>query len=207
MKHIDFDDLYHIAELVIEDSPMTDNQFEQMHHISECQKCYEEFCSIITILEVTNETGMIAVRDILSDRIITTEKSTVQKVLAIISVKEKKIKEKVHIVMEQLQNDVCSLCFEAPLATTLRNVESDTSSRISKLEDIENERTFILFDTETKNLYIQIDLRNLDSDSLSAYLVMSDGSKRIIPLSQDGDLFKSKIEGVTDVDFKLVITT
>ena len=206
MKHIDFDALYHLAGLVIEDAPLEDNQIEQMYHISECKTCYDEFCSIIAILEATNETGMIAIRHILRDRIKSSEENVGKKILAVISVKAKMIREKISVVMEQLQDDVSSLCFEAPLAMAARSTDSDIVPKVSKLEDIENERTFILFDSESRILYIQLDVRDLESDNFSVYLVMSNGEKRMIPLSRDGNLLKSTIENITDTDFKILIT-
>ena len=199
MKHIEFDDLYHLADLTIEDAPLDDYLIEQMHHLAECKACYDEFCSIIAILETTNETGMMVVRQILSNRIKSSEENIVQKVLAVISVKTKRIKEQINVVMEQLQNDVSSLCFEA------RNAESNMTPKISRLEDVENEKTFIVFDSKLRNLYIQIDVRNLTSDKLSAYLAFSDEEKKMIPLSRDGYLLKGKINNITNADFEIFI--
>ena len=206
MKHIDFDDLYRLAELTIDDAPLEDFQIEQMEHIAECKECYDEFCSIAAILETTNETGMMAIKQILSNRPNTSEESIVQKVLAVISVKAKMIKEQIDVVMEQLQGSISGLSFEAPLATAVRNAEADSAPKICRLEDIENENTFILFDSKLRSLYIQLDIRNLASDTLCAYLVFSNNEKKEIPLTRDGYLLKGKLDDIIDTDFEIFIT-
>ena len=186
MKHIDFNNLYHLATLTIDDAPLDELQIEQMNHIADCKDCYDDFCGIMAILEVTNESGMIAVRKILSDKLNSSEDSVVQKVLAVISVRAKVIKEQISVIMEQLQSNINGLCFEAPLAMATRNVEPDTPPKISKLEDIENEKTFILFDPARGSMYVQLDIRDLTSDTISVHLEFPNKKKREIPLTRDG---------------------
>lgn len=206
MKHIDFDNLYHLAELAVDDAPLEDLQIEQMKHIAECKDCYDEFCGIVAILEVTNETGMVVVRQILSNRLKTSEESVAQKVVAVISVKAKVIRDHINVVMEQLHSDINGLCFEAPLAMAVRNVESDTASKISRLEDIENEKTFIVFDSELRTLYIQLDIRDLASDTPSAYLMFPNNEKKEVPLIRNGFLLKGRLDSINDIDFEIFIT-
>lgn len=206
MKHIDFDNLYHLATLTIDDAPLDELQIEQMNHIADCKDCYDEFCSIMAILEVTNESGMIAVRKILSDKLDSSEDSVVQKVLAVISVRAKVIKEQISVIMEQLQSDFSGLCFEAPLAMAARNVEPDTPPKISKLEDIENEKTFILFDPALGSMYVQLDIRDLTSDAISVYLNFPNKKKKEIPLTREGYILKGELSNITDTDFEIIIT-
>ena len=206
MKHIDFNNLYHLATLTIDDAPLDELQIEQMNHIADCKDCYDEFCSIMAILEVTNETGMIAVRKILSDKLNSFEDSVVQKVLAVISVRAKVIKEQISVIMEQLQSNINGLCFEAPLAMATRNVEPDTPPKISKLEDIENEKTFILFDPARGSMYVQLDIRDLTSDTISVHLEFPNKKKREIPLTRDGYILKGELNNITDTDFEIIIT-
>lgn len=206
MKHIDFDDLYHLAALVIDDAPLDDFQIERMNHIADCKDCYDEFCSIMAILEVTNETGMIAVRTILRNKLKSSEESAVQKVLAVISVRAKMIKEKINVIMEQLESDISGLCFETPLAMAVRNAEPDAAPKIFKLEDIENEKTFVLFDPGNGSMYIQLDIRDLKSDTISVYLMFSNKEKKEIPLIRDGCLLKGELNNITDSDFEIFIT-
>lgn len=71
-----------------------------------------------------------------------------------------------------------------------RNVEPDTPPKISRLEDIENEKTFILFDPALGSMYVQLDIRDLTSDAISVYLNFPNKKKKEIPLTRDGYILR-----------------
>lgn len=205
MIHVDFEELYDLAELMTNDLPLDDNKMELMTHISECKECYEKFCSLVAIIEATNETGLIAMREIIEKNLEPETQSIREHVFAVISVRLKMIKDQIEVVMEQLQSGAESICLEAPFAMAARDVEGDKNTKISKLEDIENEKTFITFDAVSDTIYIQVDISEFENEELRVYLVSDEGEQKEVPVSREGSLVRGKISGIEKSSFEIYI--
>lgn len=206
MSHIDFEVLYHLAEFANEGHPFNENELDAMQHISNCEQCYDKFCSLMALADVTSESGYIVLSEIFQfGKETTVVKNMNEKIMAVIDVIVRKVKDSVSVVMEQVEQMQASISFEVPLAVAARGVDDASEVVIQKLESVENERTFITYDNSAHILLIQIDTRELSTDKITVFMILDTGEKIEIPMVRIGTLLKGKVENVPNETFRIYI--
>lgn len=206
MNHVDFNILYRLAELVDDEQPFNDEETEYMRHISDCKECYDKFISLISIKGVISDSGYIALSNIFNTGNDYEAKEEISKrVMAVISVVKTKIKNKVSVMMEQVEEVKEGLVFEKPFAVAARNTDENNQSELEKLEDIENEKNYVVVDLSSNELLVQIDTRDLKGKSVDIYIIQESGTKMFIPVERVGLLVKGKLSKIPDEQFKLYI--
>lgn len=127
-----------------------------------------------------------------------------KKVLAAISVSCDKLQNKISLIGKQLQQEVSLFAFEPVLATTVRG-GGNGKSTILRMEDLEDEDTFFVYDAKNHQLLIQLKVNGNDDKKIKAYLVFPDQSTMDIPLVQKGIYFKGTLSDVPSDNFELYV--
>lgn len=199
MIHLTNDELYNLAELTFNDQPYNKAELTQMKHLKTCEECYRKFCAALAMMNVTSEAGYMMLSEIYN-----VEPLPGEKLLAVIRVIKNRINHSVAAVMEQLNEAGSRLHFAAPFMLGARSPGSEPSS-ISRLEEAEAEKTFVLFDAEKNELFIQLDLKPLQTDNVRVYLDFDNSERITVPLERKGNIIKGILRNIPDGDFKIRI--
>lgn len=206
MSHIEFDMLYRLAEMVDDDQPFNGEEIKAMEHISNCKECYDKFSSIFSIIEVTSDSGYIALSNIfnIGNDFVEIEKNS-KKVMLVISVMMCKIKNTASVMMKQVKPVRDGFIFEMPLAIAARNIDSARETEIRRLEDIENEKNYVIVDPSANELLVQVDTRALKGKDVDIYIIQESGKKVSIPVERIGLLIRGKLSKIPNEQFYLYI--
>lgn len=201
MMHLTEEQLYHLAELSCNAGLLNSEEEKQMEHVKSCKECFDKYCVLATILDVTSSNCELVFDP---SAIQESEPSKVRKVLAAISVSCEKLQNKISLIGKQLQQEVSLFAFELVLATTARG-GSNGKSTILRMEDLEDEDTFFVYDAKNHQLLIQLKINDNDDKKVKAYLIFPDQSTMDIPLVQKGIYFKGTISDVPSDNFELYV--
>lgn len=207
MSHLTFEELYRLAELTNDEYPYNEYELEEMRHLSICKECYKQFCSIAAVLAVTEGSGYIELANIKTvDSVPSKIEELSNHISAVVSIVFQKVRNSLSVAMRQIEQIENGFLFEAPLAAGARGVE-DHSNNLVKLEDVENDRNFIVVDPNTKELLLQIDIRDIKNRTIIAYIITESGERIDIPIEQQGTIIKGKISQIPEESIKLYIET
>ncbi|MBR5800861.1 MAG: hypothetical protein IKY23_12465 [Lachnospiraceae bacterium] len=205
MRHIGFEMLNCLAEMVDEGQPLNEQDKCAMNHISECKECYDKFCALLLLQDVTNETGYIELAEMFKVRKPAKAIEVVnEKVMAVISVVTKQMKNAIAVLMEQIGDIREGFAFEKALVPITRSV-SEKELVVPKMEEAENEDTFVMFDPYLHELLIQIDMSDSDLREFEIYILLEEREKIKVPMKRLGTLAIGKLEQVPDADFQIYI--
>lgn len=158
MNHISDDNLIKIANIVSNHLYANEEIISMMDHMKTCPDCYNQLCNYIAINDATNSIGMSIISNVIREKIKEANTASISDtVLATFKIIKNQINERVSYVIEQIHQNECILFFDQPLALATRGgLASEDKDIIYKLEDIENEQTFIVYDAANKELMVQI---------------------------------------------------
>ena len=205
MIHLDDEQIYNLAERTMQMQPYTEEEKEQMEHMKECEICYNKFCATLALEEVMDESGLFMVSEICAGKKeLNTISSLSDNVLAVVKVVRRKVEEKLTAVMEQMQELGDTFCFEPPLAFATRGIE-DTESTFFKVEDIEDGKTFLMFDFVKNELLIQINIKDREVEEFQVSVEFENGQKQEIPVEKKGRFVKGILQNIPEMDFQIHI--
>lgn len=127
------------------------------------------------------------------------------KILAVISIAVLKTENSVSVMMKQVKRVPNGFIFETPVAIAARDSSGYKDARLSKLEDIENDKIFVAADPLSGELLVQIDTRRLAGGSAAAYIILYSGERIIIPLIRVGSLLKGRLNKIPEDIVELYI--
>jgi len=196
MMHLTEDQLYHLAELSAWMEPYGINEEKQMEHLKTCKDCYAEFCIMSALFEATGE------GDYIEDFWATEEDIMMEKrMLAVIQVFRHNIGK---ITMTQISQPEAAYQFVQSFAAATRG-GTKRESAILKMEELEDERTFIMFDTKNNELMVQIDITSRESKNLCVKLVFGKQEKIEIPMERKGNILNGMLTDIPEGDFSIQI--
>lgn len=203
MMHLTMDEILEFASKLSLDEMMDDTELNRLNHIRECDECYNHFGIALALCDATNAEGISLVAE--SRRSIESLQEEIKEPLSVIKVVRKKINDVKSAIMEQINDVSAMLSFEPSLALATRDAKDGMTSGIIKLEEIEDEKTFIAFDPQSNELIVQINIKNVDDENLGIYLIS--GGKRIIevPTVKENGFIKGRFSNIPDGDFRIYI--
>ena len=203
MTHLTEDQIYKLAELTIETQPYEKEEIAQMEHIKECKSCYEKFCTLLALLDVTSESGYTILSEVFSKANKRENVNNVSKnILAVLRVIRNNVEKTVNSVLEQIGWNDSQFQFEPQLAFATRGIERKNST-IYKVEEVEDEKTFVVFDFSKNELMIQINAKNLSNKNVKMYLKFEDGSKKVILNEKKGNLVYGVMKNIPEMNFEI----
>lgn len=201
MTHLTEEQLCHIAEVTEETQPYNSQEMKQMEHLKVCEECYNKFCTALILAETTSESGYILLSEVYDAK---NKVSLNEKAIAVINVIRKKIGESLSVAIEQIEQAKSLFQFEAPLTFGTRGIGEKTS-KISKVEDIDDEKTFIMFDSEKNELMVQINVKNIQKKDIRVYAEFKNSDKIEINLVKKGNIVKGTLANIPEVGFQIYI--
>lgn len=205
MIHLSDDDILQLAETIEENLILSKEQLEMMNHLKECGICYDKFCGAIALMEVTGESGSVYLSEIFAVQSVESLQSQPEtKTLAILNVIMKTVRGKIETVIEQANVAGSAFRFQPSIAMGTRSVSGNRGS-VHKVEDSNDEKTFIAIDSERKELLLQVNAKELSASGIKAYLQLSSGEKKEIQIERKGFIFIGKINNLPDEEATLVI--
>lgn len=203
MTHLTEEQLYQLADATVEMQPYSEEELEQMEHLKTCESCYDKFCAALAVLEVTSESGYAVLADIYGTAKETAkEQGMNERVLAVLIVIRDNFKTQVSAVIEQMSRMNSQFCFEPQLAFAARGV-NEGGSPVYKVEDVEDDKTFVVFDSVKKELLVQVNTRELTNKDIKIVLEFDDGQIQNVPVTQKGNLVKGSIAEIPDMNFEI----
>jgi len=205
MNHLNDDELLRLAEVTEELLSYDEVELRLMEHLKFCEDCYKKFCTTLALVEVTSESGYMILSDMYG---ITDTENVVQEIndraLAVIGVFRRQMEDGVRIFLEQIQQTGSAFCFAPVLAAGTRGSAEDESD-ICKLEDLDDEKTFLFFDSASNEILLQINTKSLEESEIRAFIVSESGEKTEILLEKKGKLRKGVVKNPPKDDFKIEI--
>ena len=205
MMHLTMDEILGLASKLSLDETMSDAEIDRLKHIRECDECYNHFGIAVALCDATNVEGISLVAESRSS--LNSLQEEIKEPLSVIKVVRQKINDVKSVIMEQINDVSAMLSFEPSLALATRGSDDGQSSGIIKLEEIEDEKTFLAFDPQSNELLVQISIKNIGKKEIGLYLISN--GKRIIevPTYKDGGFIKGRAADIQDGDFRIYIET
>lgn len=204
MKHLTEDEIFELAQLTEDGWQYSSLNMQQMEHLRTCKSCYGKFCSALAVMDVTSESGYMVLSDIYSMDTETEKVFQGKRILAIVQIFREKIEDSVSAVMKQVEQAGAAFKFTPVLAAAVRG-GGGTGSEIFKIEDVDDERTFIVFDAAKKELMVQINRSGLESENVKAYLCFHNSGMAEVNLEEKGRYLKGVLRNIPDNDFEIRI--
>lgn len=205
MTHLTENQIMNLAEKAEEMYPYSETEREMMLHLKSCESCYEQFCSALALLEVTSESGYSVLSEIYGMEY---SKSLAAKagnrILAVVSLVKNKLKENIDVIMEQIDRESDSFSFRPSLATATRG-QSDSQRKLYKVEDVSDEKTFIIMDPENDELMIQVNAKSISGGNVRVYIKTESGNITDCELQLKGKIYKGIVKGLPSEKFQIVL--
>lgn len=200
MMHLTDDRLYHLAELSCDAEFLNPEEKQQLEHVKSCRECFEKYCVFATILDAMSlDCSLVFDPSVLTENAV----SPAKRILASLKVTYKRVQDTITLVGEQLQQNIAAFAFEPVLATAVRGGSSAKTSLL-RMEDIEDERTYFIYDAESHKIMLQFAV-NADHKNAKAYLQLEDQTTIEIPLERKGNYLKGVLSEIPSDSFELRI--
>ena len=205
MIHLSEDQIMHLAEVTEDMIPYSAPEKEMMLHLKSCEECYSQFCSSLALLEVTSESGYTVLSEIYGMEYAKSLAAKAgNKILAVVNLVKTKLMENIDVIMEQAEGNGDSFRFRPALATAARGL-SDSSNKMYKVEDVSDEKTFIIMDPVNDELLIQINTKTIPYEKIRVYLKTESGEIIDCDMTAKGKIYKGIIKELPSEKFQIVI--
>lgn len=205
MMHLNFDELLRLAEASTSQEGFDDIQIEQLEHLKTCRDCYESFCLLSALTDIMSESGSYVLNN---NEVISlvnkTSKALKTKVLAKFQVVRNTATNAIGAALEQIDQATSLLQFAPSLAMATRGGGKIDTITI-RLEEFEDDKTYIIFKPETNEIVLQINIRGMDVDNLHVYIEFADSSKMEMLVAKRGNIVKGTISNIPNSNFHVVI--
>lgn len=204
MMHLTDEELYNIAEVTEETKPYNDEELEQMEHLKECSECYDKFCAALMLAETTSESGYIYLsKSYTTNSEILNSNFFEKKVYAVLKIVRNVAEDAASNIMEQIYKFSSIIQFARPMEFAVRS-GLENKNKILKLEDKQDDKTFVLFEPEKNQLMIQIALSD-NKRNFEVYIEFDNKEKIIVPLEYTNGIAKGTICNIPTGNFKIYI--
>lgn len=205
MMHLNFDELLRLAEASASQEGFDDIQIEQLEHLKICRDCYESFCLLSALTDMMSESGSYVLNNNEDISLVNkTAKALKTKVLAKFQVVRNTATNAIGAALEQIDQATSLLQFAPSLAMATRG-GGKTDTITIRLEEFEDDKTYIVFKPETNEIVLQINTRGMDVDNLHVYIEFTDSSKIEMPVAKRGNIVKGTMSNIPNSNFHIVI--
>lgn len=184
MRHLLFDELYYLSKIASEGNTFNAKEIELLNHLKLCKECYEQFCVLMTLNDVTNKPMLYSEQK--QDQV---QNDFNQRILTAVKIAIRTIKNTITTEINQLNGFNNQFVFERNMAFAVRGNNIERGD-VDFYEEIDNEQTYIAIDKDKRIVRLQIDTQTLDCTELKIY-IMTEGSKRKLDIQKVGNLITS----------------
>lgn len=205
MTHLSEDNLLRLAEITEEDLSYNDSDLEMVNHLKTCVSCYNKFCSALVLLSVTSESGYIVLSEMYA---LKQEENPIKqvsnKILAAVNFAINRFAENIDVILDQVKSASDAFLFQPSLAMATRGL-SESDQGIYKVEDINDEKTFIAVDPTNNELLIQINTKEFENIRIRASIQLESSETIEIQLQQKGKVYKGQISNLPSERFQIIV--
>lgn len=205
MMHLSDEEIMRLAEATEEQLAYTERELEMMNHLKTCTSCYEKFCSSLALLEVTSDSGYVVLSEIYGMEY--ARKLVVQagnKILAVVNLVRNKLIENMDVILEQVERTGDTFRFHPSVAMATRGL-ADSDNNVFKVEDVNDDKTFIMYDPKNNELLVQINTKELESAKIRAFLQLESGETIEINMKVMGKIYKGLVNNLPSEKFQIII--
>ena len=112
--------------------------------------------------------------------------------------------ENIDVIMEHAEGSGAFFKFHPALATVARGL-SESSNKMYKLEDVSDEKTFIIIDPVSDELLIQINAKTISNGRIRVYLKTESGEIIDCDMTAKGKIYKGIIKELPPEKFQIII--
>ncbi len=205
MRHLEYDELFDLAETSVYQKGFDDIQIEQLEHLKTCRDCYESFCLLSTLTDMMSESGSYVLHNN-EDTSLANETAKVlkAKVLAKFQVLRDTAINAIGAALEQIDQATSLLQFGPSLAMATRG-GGKTEATVIRLEEFADEKTYIVFKPETNEIRVQINIRGIDAENVYVYIEFEHSSRIEMPVVKRGNIVKGSMSNIPNDNFNIVI--
>lgn len=204
MMHLNFDELFRLAEISASQEGFDEIQIEQLEHLKTCKDCYESFCLLSALTDVMSESGSYALNSNTISLVNETAKALKAKVLARFQVIRNTAADTIGTVLEQIDQAAASLQFGPSQAMATRGGRTTDPTAI-RLEEFEDDKTYIVFKPDSNEIGLQINVREIDAENLHVYIEFDDSSRVELPITKRGNIVKGTMGNIPNSNFQIII--
>lgn len=205
MMHLSDEEIMRLAEVTEEQMNYSEHELEMMAHLKSCSSCYEKFCSSLALLEVTSDSGYAILSEIYGMEY--ARNLAVQaenKILAVVGLVRTKLIENMDVILEQIERKGDAFSFHPSVAMATRGLTS-SSSNVYKVEDVNDDKTFIMLDPKNNELMVQINTKGLENTRIRAFLQLESGKTIEIDMEMKGKIYKGLVKNLPSEKFQIII--
>ena len=203
MTHLTDDQLYHLAELSSKAELLNAEEELLLDHIKSCRECFNKYCVMATLMDATSlncglvfDSGALQVRE--------KAIAPAKRLLASLRITYQQLQDKMTLVGEQIQQNLSAFVFEPILTTAVRGGGA-SKAMLLRMEDIDDEDSYFVYDAESHKILLQFGLRNNAPERIKAYLRFDDQSIIDIPLEQNGSYLRGIVSDIPSKNFEVRI--
>ena len=205
MTHLSDDQLLKLAETAAGDEGFDDIQMDQLEHLKTCAECYETFCLFSTLTDLMGDVSGDFMKEEAEEASLRNPVQVLgKKILATMHLIKNSAADRIGAVMEQIDQAGARLQVGPSLAVATRGGRTGDGSAV-RMEEYEDEKTYIVYKPRTNEVQIQINLRNVKEEVLHVYLIFGDSSRLEVPLAQKGKLLQGSISDIPEGNFMICI--
>lgn len=204
MIHLSFDELLILAEASVSQEGFDDLQIELLEHLKTCKDCYDSFCLLSALSDVMSVSGGYALYNNAACLAGEVAKNMAIRVLARFQVIRDTAAGAIKTVFEQIDQATSPLQFSPSSAMATRGTGKVCSSAI-RLEEYEDEKTYVIFNPDKNEISVQINVRRLDVEKLHVYIEFDDMSRMELPTMKRGSIVKGSVDNIPGGNFQIII--
>lgn len=196
MNHLSDEQIYDLALKVVNQSSFSSEDVANMKHVGQCDMCYNMLCSIMAIHDIASHLVDFATAPI-QEVVTATIKGVCSAIIQLTIGAARPI-------LSQIDSGLGSWTFGSPLAVAGSRALSVSESTATKLEDVDNSKTFIAYDSEKQLLVVQVDCSDI-SDHATVQLRSPDGTTNDIPLTKRGSVLWAEVSDLPDGKYDIIL--
>lgn len=197
------DEIIELAIKFTSDEIMNDGEIKKLQHLKECRDCYEKFGVAVALCDATSPDGIALVTEAKKQTALQSEE--VKEPLSVIKVVRQKVNDIKTVIMEQLDGTSAAFSFEPTLAVATRGDASKSGIGMVKLEELDDEKTFIVFDAQKNKLYVQINAKNYSGTDMGIYLLCENKKIIEVPVVLESGFFKGRLTDIPDGNLRIYL--
>lgn len=203
MTHLNKEQLLHLTSTAVRETGFAPEEIQQLEHLKICKSCYMQFCILSAIQTALDDDCYY--HDVLPSKASQIAPTKTNCVLATLQVITGHINGMTQATARQIFAWQSSLQFVCAMPLAVRGASKN--SHIMRLEDLGDDKTYILFDPERKELAVQIDPDTAGSRQVHVYLAFPHSADLEFPLQLEGSLLKGILTQLPEQNFTIRIET
>lgn len=204
MRHLEYDEVFDLAHANVSDEGFDDEQINKLEHLKSCQDCYQSFCLLTMLEDMMGGINNFEECENVYSPVAESVKLVKRKILATVNVIRDNVREIADVVMKQTDKINEPLQFEPVLGMAGRGANG-VSQSIIRVEELEDDRTFIAYNPSANKVEIQLNVSKLNFQDVIVVVSFDDQNSINVPLERIGSVLKGVVSDIPNSSFVITI--